>query len=151
LTAALHWRTLRDVRMQLSGGISMTKSMLLLIGLFFAVPLGVAGAQTGGINNQGNQAVPGNQGRIQSISPARSPCGAGSQSVRVCGNDFQSCNSACFATAVADAASSEGCRQRCCNNFRTCLSIRGCGNLTSNDCTSPINPAVRALRGVGVQ
>ena len=37
----------------------MTKSMLLLIGLFFAVPLGVAGAQT---VNRGNQAVPGNQG-----------------------------------------------------------------------------------------
>ena len=33
----------------------MTKSMLLLIGLFFAVPLGVAGAQTGGMNNQGNR------------------------------------------------------------------------------------------------
>jgi len=157
LTASLHWRRLRERQDATVGGrISMTKSMLLLIGLFFAVPLGVAGAQTGGINNQGNQAVPGNQGLIgtppvQSISPARSPCGAGSQSVRVCNSDFQSCNSACFATAVADAASSEGCRQRCCNNFRTCLSIRGCGNLTSNDCTSPIDPAVRALRGVGVQ
>ena len=37
------------------GHISMTKSMLLLIGLFLAVPLGVA---------EGQQAVPGNQGLI---------------------------------------------------------------------------------------
>jgi hypothetical protein len=76
------------------GHISMTKSMLLLIGLFFGVPLGVAGAQQAVPGNQGligtpNRAVPGNQGLIgippvQSISPARSPCSAGSQSVRVC-------------------------------------------------------------------
>src|SRR5262245_41800967 len=131
----------------------MTRSMLLLIGLFFALSLGAALAQT----NTTPRAVPGNQGSIGTpqlqsiIREPRSACGAGSQSVRVCGNDFQSCNSACTASAITDAASFEGCTQRCCNNFRSCLSIRGCGTLTSNDCTSPINAGVRALRGVGVQ
>ena len=71
------------------GGISMTKSMLLLIGLFLAVPLGVAEAQQAVPGNPGligpPRAVPGNQGLIgipplQSISPAHSPCSAGSQS-----------------------------------------------------------------------
>ena len=150
LTASLNWTTLQDANV--GGRISMIKSMLLLlIGLFFAVPLGVAGAQNLTQPGLGNQPVPGNQGLIgtppvQSISPARSPCSGGSQSVRVCNNDFQSCNSACFATAISDAASSAGCSQNCCNNFRACLSIRGCGNLTANDCFSPTNPAVRALR-----
>src|SRR5262245_48797038 len=115
----------------------MAKSMLMLIGLYFALSLGAALAQT---------ASP-----LQSLQATPSLCGAGSQSVRICGNDFQSCNSACTATAITEAASFEGCRQRCCNNFRTCLSLRGCGDLTSNDCTSPINAGVRALRGVGVQ
>ena len=141
------------------GRISMTKSMfLLLIGLFFAVPLGVAGAQTNqnqGLiapSTQGLITIPGTQGLIgtirpfQSIAPARSPCTTGGQSVRVCQNDFQSCSSACFATAISDAAANAGCSQNCCNNFRACLSIRGCGNLTANDCFSPTNPAVRALR-----
>ena len=41
----------------------MTKSMLLLIGLFFAVSLGVAGAQ---------QAVPHNQGLIGTTPPLQS-------------------------------------------------------------------------------
>jgi len=83
----------------------MTKSMLLLIGLFLAVPLGVAEGQQAVPGNQGligtpnralpgNRVVPGNQGLIgippfQSISPAQSPCSAGSRSVRVCNNDFQ--------------------------------------------------------------
>src|SRR5262245_32300076 len=120
----------------------MTKSMLLLIGLFFALSLGVAGAQTQRTQpGLGDQAVPGNQGLIgippvQSITrEPRSACDVSSQSLRVCDNDFQSCNSACVSTVVTDVAGFEGCRQRCCNNFRTCLSIRGCGNLTSNDCT----------------
>lgn len=141
LTASLHWTTLRDVRMQ-RGRISMTKSMLLLIGLFLAVPLGAAEAQTGGINNQGSQAAP-----FQSLSPARSLCGAGSQSVRVCNNDFQSCNSACSGTFITDLADTSGCIQRCCNNFSACLSIRGCANLTSLDCSpTSTNRAIRNLR-----
>src|SRR5262245_14848864 len=133
----------------------MTKSRLLWIGLFFALSLGVAGAQTQQTQpGLGNQAVPGNQGLIgtpQLQSIIREPgsaCGASSQSVRVCDNDFQSCNSACVSTAVTQAASFEGCSQRCCNNFRTCLSIRGCANLAATDCFSPLSPDVRALRGV---
>ena len=136
------------------GRISMTKSMLLLIGLFFAVPLGAAGAQTvnqGGTTNQGNQAVPGNQGLIgtppvQSLTGARSPCS--NQGLRVCNSDFQSCNSACFSTAISAAASLEGCSQRCCINLKACLSIRRCvANLAQTNCDSPLSPDVRSLRG----
>jgi hypothetical protein len=145
----------------------MTKSMLLLIGLFFAVPLGLAGAQTvnqratvnpqtinqGETTNQGNRTVLGNQGLIgrppfQSLSPARTPCSAGSQSVRVCNNDFQSCSSYCSALAMSDpTADIGGCTLRCCNNFSACLSIRGCANLTSLNCFSPTSPSVVAPRG----
>src|SRR5690349_14882448 len=99
----------------------MTKSMLLLIALFFAVSLGAAGAQTlnPGTNNSGSQTVPGNQGLIgtppkQSISPPTSACSAGSQSVRVCNDDFSSCNSACTAVILSDpTADTSGCTQRC--------------------------------------
>ena len=44
-------------------GASMTKSMLLLIALFFAVSPGAAGAQTlnPGTNNFGSQTTPGNE------------------------------------------------------------------------------------------
>jgi hypothetical protein len=139
------------------GRIFMTKSRLLLIGLFFAVPLGVAGAQTVNQGNpgliQGNPGVPGNQGLIgrppvQSTSPARSPCSAGSQSVRVCNNDFQSCNSACSAAIVSNpSADITGCTQGCCTTFSACLSIRGCSDLTSLNCFSDFNPSTRALRG----
>src|SRR6187551_3145259 len=136
----------------------MTKSMLLLIGLFFAVPLGVAEGQQAVPGNQGligtpNRVVPGNQGLIgippfQSISPAQSPCSAGSQSVRVCNNDFQSCNSACTAAIVSNpSADITGCTQTCCTTFSACLSIRGCSNLTSLNCFSDFNPSTRALRG----
>jgi hypothetical protein len=144
------------------GRVSMTKSMWLLIGLFFAVPLAVAGAQQAVPGNQGligtpNRAVPGNQGLIgippvQSISPARSPCSAGSQSVRVCNDDFQSCNSACTAAIVSDpTADITGCTQGCCTKFSVCLSIRGCSNLTALNCFSNFSPSVRALRGGGIQ
>src|SRR5689334_62538 len=135
----------------------MTKSILLLIGLFFAVPLGVAEAQQAVQGNPGligpQRAVPGNQGLIgrppnQSISPAQSPCSAGSQSVRVCNNDFQSCNSACSAALVSNpSADITGCTQTCCTTFSACLSIRGCSNLTSLNCFSDFNPSTRALRG----
>jgi hypothetical protein len=123
-----------------SGGVAMTKSIMwLLIALFFAVPLGAGVAQT--INRDGTAP-------LQSIiTSPRSACGLGSQSVRVCNNDFQSCNSACSAASAGGAASLEGCAQRCCNNFRACLSIRGCANLTATDCFSPLSPEVRALRG----
>ena len=44
-------------------GASMTRSMLLLIALFFAVSPGTAGAQTlnPGTNNSGSLSTPGNQ------------------------------------------------------------------------------------------
>jgi hypothetical protein len=139
----------------------MIKFMLLLIGLFFAVPVGVVGAQQAMQGNPGligpPRAVPGNQGLIgipprQSLSPARSPCSAGSQSVRVCNDDFQSCNSACTAAVVSDAqADITGCTQGCCTKFSACLSIRGCSNLTSLNCFSDTSPSVRALRGGGVE
>jgi hypothetical protein len=134
----------RTSERNVGGRIFMTKSTLLfLIGLFVAVPLGAAWAQTGGINQRNQEPPP-----FQSISPARSPCGPGSQSVRVCTNDFQSCNSACSAVFISDpSADISGCTQRCCNNFSACLSIRGCSNLTSLDCFSPTSPSVRALRG----
>ena len=147
----------------------MTKSILLLIGLFFSVPLAVAEAQQGnsglvgtpqptvpgnpGLIGTPRPAVPGNQGLIgippnQSISPAQNPCGAGSQSVRVCNNDFQSCNSACSAAIVSNpSADITGCTQTCCTTFSACLSIRGCSNLTSLNCFSDFNPFTRALRG----
>ena len=88
----------------------MTKSMLLLIGLFFAIPLGVAGAQNLTQPGLGNQRVPGNQGLIgtppfQSLTGAGSPCS--DQGQRVCNNDFQSCNSACFSIALSAAASGD--------------------------------------------
>src|SRR4029450_10035712 len=117
----------------------MTKFML-LIGLFVAVPLGYAVAQ---------QAVPGNQGaiglpQVQSLSPSRSPCSLGSPSVRVCNNDFQSCNSACTAATVSDpGADVAGCTQGCCTKFSACLSLRGCANLTSLNCVSETSPSVR--------
>ena len=135
----------------------MTKSILLLIGLFFSVPLAVAEAQQAVPGNPGligpQRAVPGNQGLIgippnQSISPAQNPCGAGSQSVRVCNDDFQSCNSACSAAIVSNpSADITGCTQTCCTGFSACLSIRGCSNLTSLNCFSDFNPSTRALRG----
>jgi hypothetical protein len=101
--------------------------------------------------------VPGNQGLIgippvQSISPERSPCSAGSQSVRLCNDDFQPCNSACTAAIVSDASAGiTGCTQGCCTKFSACLSIRGCSNLTSLNCFSGTSPSVRALRGGGIQ
>ena len=123
----------------------MTKSLLLLIGLFFAVSLGVAGAQQAVPDN--NQGLIGTTPPLQSIRPTRSPCSASSQSVRVCNNDFQSCNSACTATTISDpGADLSGCTQRCCTNFSACLSIRGCANLASTNCFSPLSPEVRALK-----
>src|SRR4029079_7202283 len=130
--------------------ISMIKFLILVVGLFFgAVPLAAAQRQSGGlISPPPNQA---NQGllnpRFQSLAPPGSPCSIGSQSVRVCQNDFQSCSSECTASNLSDPiAGAQGCSQRCCNNLQACFSLRGCGNLTSNDCFTPTNPDVRALR-----
>ncbi|HLO24238.1 MAG TPA: hypothetical protein VK193_12570 [Methyloceanibacter sp.] len=91
---------------------------------------------------QGTQGTQGTQGQsfgnpippAQSTAPSPSVCGPGSQSVRVCNNDFQSCNSVCTATALDPTADVAGCGTRCCSQFRACLSIRGCGALTSVNC-----------------
>src|SRR4051812_40489488 len=134
--------------------ISMVKFLILVVGLFVAVPLTAAQAQNRGLisppPNQANQGLV--NPRVQSFNPPFNPldprqaCTVGSQSVRVCQSDFQSCNSACTASNLSDPiAGAQGCSQRCCNNLRACFSIRGCGNLTSNDCFTPTNPNVRAL------
>jgi hypothetical protein len=71
--------------------------------------------------------------RPQSLAPTPDICGAGSQSVRVCNNDFQSCSSACTAALLSDTtADITGCTLRCCTGFNACLSIRGCATGTVN-------------------
>ena len=143
-------------RRQSGARISMIKFLILVVGLLFvAVPLAATQAQNRGLisppPNQANQGLVGP--RFQSFNPPFNPldprqaCSVGSQSLRVCQSDFQSCNSACTASNLSDPiAGAQGCSQRCCNNLQACFSIRGCGNLTSNDCFTPTNPDVRALR-----
>ena len=136
LTASLHWTTLRDVRMQRRGAYLHDQiHVVLLIGLFFAVPLGVAGAQQPGPPPFARSiAQPGEvdlyyRGPEHTGLPKRFP--VLQLSVR---RDDRS------------PADSETCPQRCCNNFRVCLSIRGCSNLTAMIAFSPTSPDVRALR-----
>ena len=62
----------------------------------------------------------------QSLQPTPSACSAGSQSVRVCNDDFRSCSSVCTATALDVNADVAGCSARCCSNFKACLNIRRC-------------------------
>ena len=97
----------------------MAKTLLLILGLALSLLVGAAEAQTV------NPITP-----AQSVRPGQNPCGAGSQSVRVCNDDFRSCNSVCTATALDASADIAGCSLRCCNNFKACLSIRGCASLT---------------------
>jgi hypothetical protein len=61
---------------------------------------------------------------VQSLKPTPSACSAGSQSVRVYNNDFQSCSSVCVATALDPNADVAGYSTRCCSQFKACLSIR---------------------------
>lgn len=93
----------------------MKSSVFLALGLLLAVVAGVAQAQT----------FP---PPTQSLKPTPSACGPGSQSVRVCGDDFRSCNSFCTARALDVTADIAGCSLRCCTQFRACLSIRGCAS-----------------------
>jgi hypothetical protein len=69
---------------------------------------------------------------FQSLQPTPSPCSAGSQSVRVCNNDFQSCSSVCTANALDPNADIAGCSLRCCTQYNTCLRLRQCGPRTIN-------------------
>jgi hypothetical protein len=78
--------------------------------------------------SNGNPVAP-----TQSLAPAPDLCSVGSQSVRVCNNDFQSCSSVCNGLTLSDpTADVAGCSLRCCSQFNACLSIRGCGTGTVN-------------------
>jgi len=66
----------------------------------------------------------------QSLQQRPSACGLGSQSIRVCENDLQSCNSVCNARALDPAADTAGCGTRCCTQYNVCLRLRGCGART---------------------
>lgn len=70
--------------------------------------------------------------QTQSLQPTPSPCGPGSQSVRVCSDDFRSCNSVCAARSLDAAADIAGCGTRCCVQFNVCLRMRSCGGSVIN-------------------
>jgi hypothetical protein len=80
---------------------AMRKFAILALALAFALaPQAVMGQQTqvqGGVrvSSTGNPIPP-----AQSLQPTPSACSAGSQSLRVCNNDFQFCSSVCTATAL---------------------------------------------------
>jgi hypothetical protein len=63
----------------------------------------------------------------QSLKERPSACGLGSQSIRVCENDLQSCNSVCDARALDANTEIAGCSTRCCTQYNVCLRLRGCG------------------------
>jgi hypothetical protein len=64
---------------------------------------------------------------LQSLKQRPSACGLGSQSIRVCENDLQSCTSVCDARALDATTEIAGCSTRCCTQFNVCLRLRGCG------------------------
>jgi hypothetical protein len=99
----------------------MAKSLLLILGLALAIAAPPLHAQTAPVPP------------VQSLQPSLSPCGPGSQSVRVCNDDFRSCSSVCTARALDPSAEIAGCSLRCCTQFKACLSIRGCAS-RSIDC-----------------
>ena len=99
----------------------MTKCVLLVLGVLLLLAAGSAQAQT-------TNPIP----PVQSLRPSQSACGAGSQSIRVCNDDFRSCSSVCTATALDPSAEIAGCSLRCCSQFKACLSIRGCASLSLN-------------------
>lgn len=68
----------------------------------------------------------------QSLQQTPSPCGPGSQSVRVCADDLRSCNSVCAARALDATADIAGCGTRCCIQFNVCLRMRNCGGNVIN-------------------
>lgn len=70
--------------------------------------------------------------QIQSLQQTPSPCGPGSQSVRVCTDDLRSCNSVCAARSLDAAADIAGCGTRCCVQFNVCLRMRSCGGNVIN-------------------
>jgi hypothetical protein len=70
--------------------------------------------------------------QTQSLQQTPSPCGPGSQSVRVCADDLRSCNSVCSARSLDAAADIAGCGTRCCVQFNVCLRMRSCGGNVIN-------------------
>lgn len=98
----------------------MTRFLLLCLGLLLCLATSDAMAQT--------TTTP--DAPVQSLRERPSACGAGSQSVRVCNDDFRSCNSICNAETFDPSFDTTGCGLRCCNQFKACLSIRGCATLT---------------------
>jgi len=70
--------------------------------------------------------------QTQSLKPTQSACSAGSQSLRVCNSDFQSCNDVCAAKALDVSADIAGCTTACCNQFNVCLRMRNCGSRVTN-------------------
>jgi hypothetical protein len=105
----------------------MARTALLLLGLVLCLAVSAAHAQTTTTPNGTTQGGP-----LQSLRPSQSACGVGSQSVRVCNDDFRSCNSICNAQTLDPSFDTTGCGLRCCNQFKACLSIRGCASLTLN-------------------
>jgi hypothetical protein len=95
---------------------------LLLLGLMLCLATSDASAQTATTPS----------GPLQSLRPSQSACGPGSQSVRVCNDDFRSCSSVCNAQTLDPTFDTTGCGLKCCNQFKACLSIRGCATLTLN-------------------
>jgi hypothetical protein len=97
----------------------MTRLVHLILGL--ALVLATSGAQA-----QITTPTP----PLQSLRPSQSLCGASSQSVRVCNDDFRSCNSTCAAIELDPSGDITGCSLKCCNLLKACLSIRGCASPT---------------------
>lgn len=69
---------------------------------------------------------------FQSLKRTPSACTLGSQSLRVCNNDFRSCNDVCSAAAFDPTFSLTSCTTRCCNQFNVCLRLRGCADRIIN-------------------
>jgi hypothetical protein len=100
---------------------------VLLTFVFLLSFAAAAQGQTTSQTQSGNQgAIRSPQAPVQSLQPTQSACTAGSQSLRVCNDDFRSCSSICTATALDPSADTAGCSLRCCTGFKACLAIRGC-------------------------
>jgi hypothetical protein len=114
----------------------MTRFVLLAFWLALALAGSGAEAQTTSTQRPTTQApttqAPTTTQPFQSLRPSQSACGPGSQSVRVCNDDFRSCNSICNAESFDASFDFAGCGLRCCNQLKACLSIRGCASLSLN-------------------
>ena len=105
-----------DKKQRRGGVTQMNKIVLLAFGLGLLFLPTIVDAQT---------AAP-----HQSLKERPSACGLGSQSIRVCNNDLQSCNSVCDARALDSTTDTAGCSTRCCTQYNVCLRLRDCGSRT---------------------